>query len=199
MQRLGERSEKNTRETTLQTPRAGRKERERVLQALEQRFPTRPRRLSSCRPRRSTVEQFCTLQPQVRIGAYVLKEAAACGEPTQEQAPGRSCRPRRGAHARAGFLAGPVTPWRTHAGAACSWRTAPHGKDARWSSSWRAAARGRNPMLEPANSMRRKEQQRVNVANWPQPSIPIALRCLQEGGRSVGSEVEPGKQGEKPF
>ena len=46
-------------------------------------------------------------------GGYDLKEAAACGEPMQEQAPGRSCSPWRGA----AFPAGPVTPWGTHTGA----------------------------------------------------------------------------------
>ncbi|GAB0187950.1 epimerase family protein SDR39U1 [Grus japonensis] len=38
-----------------------------------------------------------------------------------EQAPGRTCGPvERGAHARAGLLAGLVTPWGTHAGTVCS-------------------------------------------------------------------------------
>jgi len=40
---------------------------------------------------------------------------------TLEQAPARTCGPmERGAHAGAGLLAGLVTPWGTHAGAACS-------------------------------------------------------------------------------
>jgi len=43
---------------------------------------------------------------------YVWKEAAAHREPTQEQAPGRSC-----------------DPWRTRAVAVCSWQTAVHGTD----------------------------------------------------------------------
>ena len=43
------------------------------------------------------------------------------GKPTLEQDPGRSCGPvERGAHAGAGFLAGLVTPWGTHAGAVCA-------------------------------------------------------------------------------
>ena len=38
-----------------------------------------------------------------------------------EQAPGRTCGPiERGAHGGAGLLAGLVTPWGTHTGAACS-------------------------------------------------------------------------------
>ncbi|GAB0186311.1 hypothetical protein GRJ2_001096400 [Grus japonensis] len=49
------------------------------------------------------------------------KEAVAHGKPTLEQAPGRTCGPmERGAHTRAGLLAGLVTPWGTHAGAVCS-------------------------------------------------------------------------------
>ncbi|CAM9375256.1 unnamed protein product, partial [Bubo scandiacus] len=40
-------------------------------------------------------------------------------KPTLEQAPGRICDPmEREAHAGAGLLAGLVTPWGTHAGAA---------------------------------------------------------------------------------
>ena len=43
-----------------------------------------------------------------------LKEAAACGKPMLEQVPGRTGGPvQRGAHARAGLLAGLVTPWGT--------------------------------------------------------------------------------------
>jgi len=42
-------------------------------------------------------------------------------EPVLEQAPARTYGPvERGAHAGAGLLAGLVTPWGTHAGAACS-------------------------------------------------------------------------------
>jgi len=43
------------------------------------------------------------------------------GDPALEQTPGRTCGPmERGAHTGAGLLAGLVTPWGTHAGAACS-------------------------------------------------------------------------------
>jgi len=43
------------------------------------------------------------------------------GSPTLEQAPARTCGPmERGAHTGAGLLAGLVTPWGTHAGAACA-------------------------------------------------------------------------------
>jgi len=60
------------------------------------------------------------------------------GEPTLEQASARTYRHvERGAHAGAGLLAGLVTPWGTHAGAAYSWRKDPH-----WGSSRRAAAHG---------------------------------------------------------
>ena len=38
----------------------------------------------------------------------------------------RTCGPmEKGAHAGANFLAGLVTPWGTHTGAACSWRSSP--------------------------------------------------------------------------
>jgi len=43
------------------------------------------------------------------------------GSPVLEQAPARTCGPmERGAHATAGLLAGLVTLWWTHTGAACS-------------------------------------------------------------------------------
>jgi len=43
------------------------------------------------------------------------------GSPVLEQAPARTCGPvKRGAHTGAGLLAGLVTPWGTHTGAACS-------------------------------------------------------------------------------
>ena len=50
----------------------------------------------------------------------------------------------RGAHAGEDFLAGLVTLWGTHSGAAFSWRTAPHRKDLHWRSSWRTAAHGKD-------------------------------------------------------
>ena len=43
--------------------------------------------------------------PHITAGGYILKEAATCGEPMQEQTPGRNCGLWRGAHAGAGFLA----------------------------------------------------------------------------------------------
>ncbi|KAK4824529.1 hypothetical protein QYF61_016109 [Mycteria americana] len=46
--------------------------------------------------------------PHVGASGCALKEAAAHGDPIQEQAPGRSCGPRRRVHAGACFLAGPV-------------------------------------------------------------------------------------------
>lgn len=43
--------------------------------------------------------------------------------------------------------------------------------------------------------MRRKEQKRQCVLNWPQRPFPCPLPCLQGGGRQSGCEVEPGKKG----
>jgi len=56
-------------EIAVQTPRPVKKEREEVLQALEQRFPCSPwsrsrySNLYFCRPWRTTVQQISTLQP----------------------------------------------------------------------------------------------------------------------------------------
>jgi len=64
------------------------------------------------------------------------------GEPMMQQAPARTCGSmERGAYAGEGLLEGLVIPWGTHAAAACSWRTASHGRDPCWGSLWRAAAR----------------------------------------------------------
>jgi len=89
-----------------------------------------------------------------------------------------------------------VNPWRARAGAVCSWRTAPCGRDSRWSSLWRTAAHckdplwrslcrtvshGRDPILEQGKTVRRKQWQRQRVTNWPQPPFPIPL--CRSGGR----------------
>ncbi|KAK4812750.1 hypothetical protein QYF61_018299 [Mycteria americana] len=63
-------------------------------------------------PWRTMLKQRLTLQPvdhpNARAGGCALKEAAACGEPTQEQAPGRSCSPWKGACMGADLLAEPA-------------------------------------------------------------------------------------------
>jgi len=46
--------------------------------------------------------------PHAELGGHAPKKDAACGEPTQEQAPRRSCSLWRGVHIGAGFLAGPM-------------------------------------------------------------------------------------------
>ena len=122
-------------ETTLQTLRSVKKEGEKVLQAPEQRFPCSPwwrlwwGRLSPWSPWRSTVEQIPTCSPwrtpywrrsmrpkeavipwRAHTGARSWKDLRILGE--------------GGAHAGAGFLA----RLGTHAGAACSWSTAPNGR-----------------------------------------------------------------------
>jgi len=100
----------------------------------------------------------------------------------------------------AGLLAGFVTQWGTHARAACSWRTAPHGRDPHWGSSWRAAARGkdshwsslwrtvshrRDPMLEQRKSVRspppEEEGATWRMMNWLLPPFPVPL-CHSGGG-----------------
>ena len=59
-------------------------------------------------------------------GGCGLEEAAAHGEPPQEQAPGRCCSLWRGAHAGAGGLGGAAAYlWGTRVGAVCSWGMEP--------------------------------------------------------------------------
>jgi len=55
--------------------------------------------------------------PHPAADGYALKEATACAEPTQEQAPGRSCSLWRGVHTVADILIGTVAQMGTHTGA----------------------------------------------------------------------------------
>jgi len=66
------------------------------------------------------MRQAVALQPmKVHGGADIHLQPVE--NPTPEQVPGRTCGlMERGAQARAGLLAGLVTLWGTHAGAACS-------------------------------------------------------------------------------
>ena len=67
--------------------------------------------------------------PMLEEGDVPQRRLWPRGKPTLEQAAGKTCGPmERGAHA----------------GAVCSWRTAPCGRDPRWSSLWRTAARGKD-------------------------------------------------------
>jgi len=72
---------------------------------------------------KTTLKQVASLrilEDHAGAEACALNEDAAHGESMLYQAPGRSSGPRREAHAGAGLLAGPVTPWRIHARAVCS-------------------------------------------------------------------------------
>lgn len=55
-------------------------------------------------------------RPCPAAGKYALKEAVACGETTQEQAPGRCCSPWRSTHTAGGSPVRNCSSWRTHAG-----------------------------------------------------------------------------------
>jgi len=133
-----------------------------------------------------------------------------------EQAPARTCGPEeRGAHAGAGLLAGPVTPWGTHAGAACSGRTAPcgkdpywgsscraaaHGKDSRWRSLWRTVSRKRNLHAGAGEECEESSPKEEGAAEttWDELTVtPIPCPPVMLGGRRQRnkSEVEPGKKG----
>ena len=145
----------DVKEKTLQTPRPVKKEGKEVLKMLEQGvLPCSPwwrPWWGTLSPAVHRVPQW-SRAPPVAHGKDTIPEQMAAwrrlwphGEPALDQASARTCGPmERGAHARAGLLAGPVTPWGTHAGAAYSWRTAPRGKDPRWGSSWRREAHGKD-------------------------------------------------------
>jgi len=69
---------------------------------------------------KTLVRQAVPLQPmEVHGGADIHLQPME--DPMLEQAPDSTCGPfERGAHAGAGLMAGLVTLWGTHAGAACS-------------------------------------------------------------------------------
>lgn len=99
------------------------------------------------------------------------------------------------AHTGADFLAGLVSlQGETHAGAACSWKTALHRRITYWMSLWRTSAPGKekdpcwrrlwrtdccgkNPMLEQGKSVRRKEQQRQHVITMHRESTAFIPCC----------------------
>jgi len=129
---VGERSE-TVRGTTLQTPRPLKKEGRRC----SKRFPCSPGEdhgEAGCPPAAHGGPRWSRSPPAARGSNPTPKQADAWrklwphGEPALEQAPARTRGPMEwGAHAGARLLVGLVTPWGP-TGAACSWRTAPHGK-----------------------------------------------------------------------
>jgi len=80
--------------------------------------------LSPCSPWRSVVQQLSTCSLwKTPCWSRCVPEGGCdpMGSSVLEQAPARTCGPvDGGTHARAGLLAGLVTLWRTHTGAACS-------------------------------------------------------------------------------
>lgn len=169
------------RETTPQTPRSVKKDRE-TLSVLEKRFTCslQSRYLADCGG------------PHARAEVCDLREDVDWWEdPMQEQF----------------FWQDLWPPRATHIAAVCPRRTAPCAKVSHCSSSsettvcrnecWRSRRRtvshGRDPMLE-QKSTRKKEQQTQNIMNWSQPFFSALLHHSEEwGGKRVGSEVEPGK------
>lgn len=102
-----ERSDKNVRETNLQTLRSVKKEEE-LLQAPEWKFFCNPWRRPGCSPaaHEADIHMAAHGGPRNTMSGSVQKEAAAHGEPTQEQASGRNCSPWRGAYGGANCLTG---------------------------------------------------------------------------------------------
>ena len=97
------------------------------------------------------------------------------------------------------------TVW-THTGAACSWRTAPRGRDPCWGSLWRAAALGRDPSLEQGQSVRSPptEEERAAETACDELTATPSLRPLPLGGRRERIREwswarEEGKAREKVF
>jgi len=160
---------------------------------------------ASCPPAADGGPWWSRYPPAAREGSHAGAGGCAWrrlrprGEPVLEQAPSRTCGPmERGAYAGAGLLAGPVTPWGTYTGAVCPWRAAAHGKDLHWRSSWRTVCCGRDPMMEQGKRVRRKEQQKQCVMNWPQAPFPVSLHRFGWGGgrvEKIRSQVKPGKKG----
>lgn len=81
-----------------------------------------------------------------------------------------------------------------HTGAACSWRTVPHGEDPHWSRSWRMVSHGRDPTLETGTSGWRMEWQRI-VMNWPQSPFPIPTPPCEEVKLGMRVKLKRGVRG----
>ena len=113
----------DVRETTLQTPRSV-KEGEEVLKTLEHRFPCSPWRrpwkavllAAHGGPQWSRYPPDTCGRPHARAGGCP-KESVTPWEARSWQ--DLWTHGERGAHTGAGLLAGLVTPWGTHTGAAC--------------------------------------------------------------------------------
>lgn len=54
---------------------------------------------------------------------------------------------------------------------------------------------GNPPARVGKSSSRKKEQQKQDVMNWPQPPFHIQLHHCRGGGGECGSEVNPRKKG----
>lgn len=103
------------RETVLQTPRSAKKEGKEELQSPEQIKRSSAVPNTGCPPAAHRCPWWSRYPLAVNGGPHTgadgcfLKEVAAHGEPTQEQAPGRNWDQWREAHVQAGFLEPPVT------------------------------------------------------------------------------------------
>ena len=118
------------RETTLQIPKSVKKEGGGgppnaeagiPLQTMEQTTVKQAALLQSMEVHRGAVIHLQPWEDPTVEQVDAQRSLLPYGTPALEQAPARTCGPvERGVHAKVGFLAGFVTPWGTHAGAACS-------------------------------------------------------------------------------
>lgn len=110
-----------------------------------------------------------------------------------------------GSLAGAGLLAGLMTPWQTHAGAVCSQRSAPCGRDTRWRGAWEGLTlefvqdcllwegphTGEEDQGKSVRSpaLKRTKQQRQCVMNLA--SLPIPLCCWRGEAEKVRMKLSP--------
>lgn len=204
-EQLWERGMINKFETNLQISQSEKHEEE-VLQVLEQSLPcsscrnTHWSRFSSCNPwwgsclsryspcsplRISRSRRWKYLQGRCSLVITGLCKGHAHGEELVH-----------------GFLAGLVTPQKTHTGTIYSWRTVTHCKNTCWSSPWRTAACGKDTCQQRTisygrrvhytrveESMKGKEQQsKLFLLQPPFLTLLATTQSGQGGGRRVVNE-----------
>lgn len=130
--------------------------------------------------------------PTDGTGGYTLRKATDCGEPMQEQAPGRISGPLGDPHWSSLCLKD-CTTWKEPIPGQFlyNWNL---GKDAFWSPSWSIRWVGIHTKAGEF-CVYRKEWERQGFLNWPKPLFPMHLHGSGEGGRRNISEIEPGKKG----
>ena len=159
------------RETTMQTPRSVKKEREEVLRSRD--TPAARGERAGC--------------PPAAHGGLTAEQRFPCS-PWRTPRRSRWLGPEKA-----------VTLWESPRWSS-SWRTAARGKDSRWRSSWRTVCCGRDPTLEQGKSVRSPPPEEEGASETtcdeltatPIPRPPVLLG--REEVEESGAKLSPGRR-----